>query len=359
MVRFTRALSLLLAATIFGVPAAAQTPLHELFNKGKEEFKGARYEKALATLKELDELSHAPSYEALRVKLEPMLAFYRGASLAALGRPDDARKDFETYLVAFPNVKLDPGLYPKAVLKAFEKTREDVERRAGASMNGGDNSLAAAYESWKKTLPNESAAILPKERWTQSALRMLMTKQEKDEFEKLADESARSEFAASFWRKRDPDPTTPDNEFQEEMERRLLFANSRFTQGEKRGSETDRGMVFVLLGAPTYIGQVILTADDDALQVARNAPLTSFARDPRGRTVLVTEARDPLTAERLQGLREIWHYRRDTLHKAIGFNELDIEFITKKGYGEGIMQRDPNTLSALGEVARSYVPKGK
>jgi GWxTD domain-containing protein len=265
-------------------------------------------------------------------------------------------KDFEAYLVAFPGAHLDPGAYPKSVLKAFEKVRADVESRGAPGAGDGDTSLAAAYETWKRSLPPESAAVLPKERWAQSALRFLMTKQEKDDWEKLSDDVSRTEFAAAFWRRRDPDPATPENEFRDEMEYRVRFANERFAQGEKRGSETDRGMVFLLLGPPSYAGRSILTADDDALQVQRNAPLESYSRDARGRLQVTLQARDPLTAERLQGTREIWHYRRDKLHKAVGFAQLDVEFITKQGYGEAVLERDQNTLAALGKVAQAYIP---
>jgi GWxTD domain-containing protein len=356
MAFFTRFSGVLAASVLLAITAPAQTPLHDLFNKGKDEFKTGRYEKSLDTLKQLDELSRAPEWEGLRKKLAPMLSFYRAADFAALGKPDLATKDFEAYLEAFPGAHLDPGAYPKAVIKSFEKTKDSVEKRSGAPRE--DSSLAAAYESWKKTLPPEAASVIPREeRWSQNALRFLMTKQERDQWEKLSTDVERAEFAAAFWSRRDPDPTTPDNEFKDEMERRLLFANEHFGQGEKRGSETDRGMVFLLLGPPTYVGQIPLTSDDDLLQVQRSAPLETQTRDARGRIQTTYESRDPLTAERIQGTKEVWHYRRDTLHKAVGFSDLDIQFITRKGYGEGVMERDQNTLAALGEVARAYLPK--
>ena len=198
---------------------------------------------------------------------------------------------------------------------------------------------------------------MPQARWAESALRILMTKEEKSDWEKVDDELSRAQFIAAFWQRRNPNPTSSKNELREELERRLEFANLRFPQGEKPGAETDRGLVFVLLGPPTYIGQTILTADDDQLQARRAAPLaTSMGTDSRGHRIYSVESRTPLTAETLQGLREVWHYRRDTLHKNIGFASLDVEFITTTGYGEAVLQRDQNTLSALGQAARSYVP---
>ena len=68
----------------------------------------------------------------------------------------------------------------------------------------------------------------------------------------------------AFWKDRDPKPETASNEFKDEFDRRVAFADSRFTQAETRGSMTDRGMVFLLLGPPTYVGRKPLTAGDDA-----------------------------------------------------------------------------------------------
>lgn len=357
MAHVSRRLPFILSLTLLSSTLVAQRPLQDLFSKGKEEFRAKRYEESLAVFKLLDELSQTPEFAASRKNLEPNLAFYRGAAHAALGHQEAARKDFEICLAAFPTARLDPGIFPKGVIKLFDKTRDDLLSAFPEPSDAGDASLAAAYEKWKRTLPPESADVLPKARWAESALRVLMTKEEKGDWVKLDDELGRARFIAAFWQRRNPDPTRSKNELREELEHRLEFANLRFAQGEKPGSETDRGMVFVLLGPPTYVGQTILTAEDDQLQSLRASPLESRRTDSRGRPFVTLEARAPLTAETLQGVRDIWHYRRDQLHKAIGFASLDVEFITKTGYGEAVLQRDQNTLSALGEVARSYVPK--
>jgi len=360
MAHVSRRLPFILCLTLLSSSVFAQKPLQDLFSKGKEEFRAKRYEESLAVFKLLDELSRAPEFAASREKLEPNLAFYRGAVHAALGHQEAARKDFEICLAAFPTARLDPGIFPKGVIKLFDKTRDDLLKASPEPLEAGDASLAAAYEKWKRTLPPESSDVLPKARWAESALRILMTKEEKSDWEKLDDELGRAQFIAAFWQRRNPDPARSKNELREELERRLEFANLRFAQGEKPGSETDRGMVFTLLGPPTYVGQTILTAEDDQLQSRRASPLvTSQGTDSRGHRIYSVESRTPLTAETLQGVRDIWHYRRDQLHKAIGFANLDVEFITKTGYGEAVLQRDQNTLSALGEVARSYVPKDR
>jgi GWxTD domain-containing protein len=55
-----------------------------------------------------------------------------------------------------------------------------------------------------------------------------------------------------FWRKRDPDPRTPDNEVLEEYYARVAFSNRNFSHYIE-GWRTDRGMVYIYLGPPDNI----------------------------------------------------------------------------------------------------------
>jgi len=88
--------------------------------------------------------------------------------------------------------------------------------------------------------------------------RLVMTPSEEDLFRRLPDSGARKEFIEDFWDKRDPDPETPENEFKDEFDRRVAYANSHFNEG-KRGINTDRGRVYLFLGPPekleTYSNQ--------------------------------------------------------------------------------------------------------
>jgi GWxTD domain-containing protein len=61
----------------------------------------------------------------------------------------------------------------------------------------------------------------------------------------------RRERWEAFWRKRDPLPATPINEFREEFFQRLRFVTDHFAEPGRAGWETDRGQVYVVLGAPT------------------------------------------------------------------------------------------------------------
>jgi hypothetical protein len=45
--------------------------------------------------------------------------------------------------------------------------------------------------------------------------------------------------------------------------------------------------------------------------------------------------------------QEVWHYRRELLPKGVSYLQVDATFITKKGYGVEVLQRDSDILTTL------------
>lgn len=80
-----------------------------------------------------------------------------------------------------------------------------------------------------------------------STARYLITKQEKKIFVNLTTPQERAEFIKDFWKKRDPEPNTEVNEYQEEYLDRIEEANQLFG---KNGWLSDRGRVLIILGPP-------------------------------------------------------------------------------------------------------------
>ncbi len=62
--------------------------------------------------------------------------------------------------------------------------------------------------------------------------------------------SVRRDRWDSFWKRRDPLPATPLNEFREEFLQRIRFVSEHFTESGRPGWDTDRGEAYVVLGAP-------------------------------------------------------------------------------------------------------------
>jgi GWxTD domain-containing protein len=79
----------------------------------------------------------------------------------------------------------------------------------------------------------------------------IITPLEREVFLGLATRQERDTFVRFFWRARDPLPDTPENEFRKEYEARIRFADQDFGRGtSRRGSRTDRGFYYLLLGPP-------------------------------------------------------------------------------------------------------------
>lgn len=82
-------------------------------------------------------------------------------------------------------------------------------------------------------------------------VRPIMTSAERDIYLKLATPADREKFVSFFWKHRDPVPETPENEFRKEFDERVKFADLNFRSGTgQKGSRTERGFYYLLLGKP-------------------------------------------------------------------------------------------------------------
>jgi GWxTD domain-containing protein len=358
MRRFAAPVFLLFLASTFA-PAAS---LPDLFLKAKQQFRLGSYSASLETLDRLAAESEEPGNEAYRAQLRPALAFYRGACLAALGRADEARTQFETFLTYQPGASLDPSAYPPQVLAAFRDAHREVpSERKKASAIGSMAEEYRAYVAPVQAASEESAAD-----WADGPIHYLLTADQKSEYSRLSGPASRSEFISVFWKARDPQPETPENEARLEFERRVAYADSHFSQDEIRGSLTDRGMVFVLLGPPTWVGRRPLrTGDDrdDPLGMSRYSDLdirnALIGKSPAASAAVYDHMTGPST--KLLGTEgnyeEVWHYRRELLPGGVSYQQVDFAFISRQGYGHNVLQREDRSIQTL-EAARTAVRGG-
>jgi GWxTD domain-containing protein len=78
----------------------------------------------------------------------------------------------------------------------------------------------------------------------------IISKQERKIFRELP-EDGRDAFIEEFWKRRDPDPDTPFNEFRAEYEDRVAKAAMLFHGEGRPGWRTDRGRIYILFGPPS------------------------------------------------------------------------------------------------------------
>ncbi len=90
--------------------------------------------------------------------------------------------------------------------------------------------------------------------WLEEEVVYIITPNEKDVFLQLESDRERKMFIEAFWKQRDPNPNTPENEFKEEHYRRIRHANKTFGRTSPGpGWRTERGKIFITLGEPNTI----------------------------------------------------------------------------------------------------------
>jgi len=89
-------------------------------------------------------------------------------------------------------------------------------------------------------------------KWLDEDVRWIITDQERKAFLSLSNDEERDAFIEQFWRRRNPNPDSPENEYREEHYRRIAYANEHFAAG-KPGWMTDRGHIYIAFGPPDSI----------------------------------------------------------------------------------------------------------
>ena len=342
--------SLLLAVWLVGGVALADS-VPDLFQKVKEQVKAGSWNDALVTMEVLDTEAAKPANQQFQAQLEAPMEFYRGVCEANVDQSAKASADFETFLRLQPNASIDDKVYSKKAVAAFSRAQKNIAS-AGPS-------IARAYQDFKAPAPvNEPVTAA----WIDTPAVWLMTEAEKSAWSALTTDAERATFVQKFWLARDSED---DHTFRPTFEKRVAFADANFTQDDKskkRGSMTDRGMVFVLMGPPTYGGRRRLKQGEDTSQNAGMSSVGGFdskvAQQQAKAAGQVSSAQlnrinDQFTGPGTQApesnydFQEVWHYRKELLPKNVGYLQVDATFITKKGYGMFVLQRDSDILTTL------------
>src|SRR3982751_1171680 len=88
--------------------------------------------------------------------------------------------------------------------------------------------------------------------WLDKDVPYVITDEERRAFKKLETDEERERFIEEFWRRRDPDPDTDENEYREEYYERIAYANEHYASGIP-GWKTDRGRIYIVYGKPDEI----------------------------------------------------------------------------------------------------------
>ena len=108
----------------------------------------------------------------------------------------------------------------------------------------------SVYAQEEQLRSEEAQAYFKK--WLEEDVVYIITREEKEIFQKLTNDEERERFIEQFWFRRDSDPSTAHNEFKEEHYRRIAYVNERYESGEP-GWKTDRGRIYIIQGPPDQI----------------------------------------------------------------------------------------------------------
>src|SRR5688572_11568701 len=153
--------------------------------------------------------------------------------------------------------------------------------------------------------------------WLDKDVAYIITDEERRAFKKLETDDEREHFIEEFWRRRDPDPDTNENEYREEYYERIAYANEHFASGIP-GWKTDRGRIYIMYGKP----------DEKETHPSGGA----YNRKTYGGGSLTSTY--PF---------EVWFYR---YLPGVG-SGIEIEFVDPTGSGEYRIARNPNEKDAM------------
>ena len=159
------------------------------------------------------------------------------------------------------------------------------------------SALPAASQKVKDLPPRYRA-------WLEEEVVYIISPKEKAVFLQLGNDREREMFITAFWKARDKDPNTPENEFKDEHYRRIEYANRNFGRGLKAGGwRSDMGRIYITLGEPKDIARYESETNLYPLQIWFYSGLTGaglpnafnvvfFKKDAAGDYILYSPVRD-------------------------------------------------------------------
>lgn len=154
-------------------------------------------------------------------------------------------------------------------------------------------------------------------KWMENDVAYIITPEEKKAFKALATDEERENFIENFWRRRDPNPDTEENEYREEYYERIAYANEHYASGIP-GWKTDRGRTYIAWGKPDSVESHPSGGSYDRPSYEGGGTTTTY----------------PF---------EIWFYRH---LEGVG-DGLEIEFVDPTGTGEYRLARNADEKDAL------------
>ncbi len=124
-------------------------------------------------------------------------------------------------------------------------------------LTGSDDYLKSTYSKMREDLIDKEFEITS----------YIRTTQETRAFEELSNINDKRKFLYEFWKRRDDNPATPQNEYKIEYINRVLQADASFKEQGREGWKTDRGRIYVIYGKPDDIERFSFEANQKSHEV--------------------------------------------------------------------------------------------
>ncbi len=172
-------------------------------------------------------------------------------------------------------------------------------------------------------------------------MELLLTKEERKQWSAISTDEQAQAFIDLFWARRDPSPATQANEFRDAINERVKVADFSYVAGKLRGASTDRGKVFVLLGAPTTLRR------SGTAQTGVRAPKSTIMQ-PTGLDATSVQGRAP---------SERWIYEQ--LKSDLDLGQRIVEVAFSDQYASNVWKREraqgTDYATLFDRIARSNV----
>jgi GWxTD domain-containing protein len=184
---------------------------------------------------------------------------------------------------------------------------------------------ASAFAADKAPAPQKSFHD-----WGDSPQALFLTHAERLQWETLLSQAEADAFIANYWARH-------GQAFHDLVMGRIAAADKYFALGERKGSETDRGRVFIILGAPNR-------------EQSNRADPTSHG---------IGDLSSHSSIEERAVVGRTWTYKSDRLPKELGRSELIVKFQTDVSRGYEIIENPGLVEDYLTRAAESLVNNWK
>jgi len=173
---------------------------------------------------------------------------------------------------------------------------------------------------------------------------LLLTAEEKAQWNEVETDAQAKAFIDAFWARRDPTAGTPENEYRNNFDKRVKNADINYSNAKQKGSVTDRGKVYVLMGLPTNLQKSDKKASN--IQSPATMPGSVDAAAARGnRSVQAYTS------------KEVWIWDLGKSNLKLGQPKVELIFVDQYDSNEWKLDRLPSTdpLVVFERVAKAFI----